>query len=63
MRLVLKMLLGIAAVTTLGVILTPTHVIVAQAQATPAIPEPSSMALMAAGLGLAAAYRKVRKSK
>jgi hypothetical protein len=62
MRLVLKMLLGIAAVTTLGVILSPTHVIVAQAQATP-IPEPSSMALMAAGLGLAAAYRKVRKSK
>jgi len=61
MRLILKMMLGIAAVTTLGVILSPTPVIVPQAYAV--VPEPSSMALMAAGLGLAAVYRKVRKSK
>ena len=60
MRLILKMMLGIAAVTALGVLLSPTPVIVSQAQAQ-VIPEPSSMALMAAGLGLAAVYRKIRK--
>jgi hypothetical protein len=63
MRLVLKMVLGIAAVTILGVMLTPSPVMISEAQATPAVPEPSSMALMAAGLGLVAIYRKVRKSK
>jgi len=62
MRLVLKMLLGVAAVITLGVVLAPSPVLISEAQAT-AIPEPSSMALMAAGLGLVALYRKSRKYK
>jgi hypothetical protein len=61
MQRILKMVLAVAGVTALGAILTPAPVMVAAAQAT--IPEPSSMALMAAGLGLAAFYRKSRKGK
>lgn len=62
MRSVLKMMFGIAAVTTLGVILSPAPVLIPAAQATP-VPEPSSMALMAVGVGLAAIYRRARKPK
>jgi len=60
MRTILKMLLAVVGVTAVGAILTPIPVI---PEAYAVVPEPSSMALMAAGLGLAAYYRKARKRK
>jgi len=62
MRLILKMVLGIVGVTALGAILTPSPVLIPAAQAI-RVPEPSSMALMAAGLGLIAVYHKARKRR
>ena len=58
--MILKMALAVVAVTALGALFSPLPTI-PEAQAS--IPEPSSMALMAAGLGLAAYYRTVRKQK
>jgi ABC-type Mn2+/Zn2+ transport system permease subunit len=60
MRMIVKMVLAVIGVTALGLILEPGHLIAPEAQAWRLIPEPSTISLLAAGLGLTAFYRKSR---
>jgi len=62
MGLALKTLLGLVVIVTVAILVSPGHEVISTAQAR-VIPEPSSMALLASGLGWVALFRKGRKAK